>query len=101
MRKLNEIEQRVIEWQKKFPCDRWWREKHNIAFMSQSHREVSFLDQLFEFYEDTLVNEFRNSEEDYNPNQGDFLIEKSGDSKSKIISAKEEFESEFKDLLNG
>jgi len=101
MRKLSEIEKQVVNWQKKFPCDRWWREKHNVAFMSQSHREISFLDQVWEFTESQLINEFNKERDDYIPNQGEFLIEHNEDQTSKIVSAKEEFENEFPDLING
>ena len=98
MRKLNEIEQQVIDWQTKFPCDRWWREKHNVAFMSEAHKEVSFLDQLFEFYEDRLIREFQTTEA-YKPNEGDYLSGKLND-QERVLSAKEEFEREFDSLIN-
>lgn len=51
----------IIYWQNKFPIDRWWREKHNIAFGSKAHRESCFIDQLFEYEEDVLFNEFKSN----------------------------------------
>ncbi len=44
----------ILEWNNRFPLDRWWRNKHGISFMSPAHRESSFLHQLFEFEEDKL-----------------------------------------------
>jgi len=101
MRKLNDIEKKVIEWNQKFPIDKWWRDKHGVAFMSEQHKSTSFLSQLFEFKEDMMMLEFKNTANDYIPNQGEFFIEDNEDQTSKIVSAKEEFESEFHDLLNG
>jgi hypothetical protein len=67
--------------------------------MSTEHKSSSFLDQLFEYTEAQLMEEFKIKDEEYIPNQGDFL--KCEDQESKIMSAKEEFESEFKDLIDG
>ena len=37
-----------------FPLDRWWRQKHGVAFNSEKHRNVSQIDIFFEFWEDKL-----------------------------------------------
>ena len=52
--KRSELVQNVINWNNRFPLDRWWRIKHNVAFMSPVHRESSFIHQLMEFEEDKL-----------------------------------------------
>lgn len=102
MRKLSDIEKKIVDWQSRFPCDRWWREKHNVAFMSREHKEISFLDQLFEFTEDNLVEEFRSAINDqYTPNTGDFLISQASNKESQIADMQKEFENEFPDLLDG
>lgn len=93
MKKQNKIEKEVIFWNNRFPLDRWWREKHSVPFMSLVHRESSFLDQLFEFTEDNLIEEMREGREEYKPNTGDFLQNNSN--KSKMELAREEFENEF------
>lgn len=54
MMESSELEQAVVSWNNRFPLDRWWRNKHEVAFMSPVHRESSFLYQLFEFEEDKL-----------------------------------------------
>lgn len=52
--KRSELVQGVINWNRKFPLDRWWRVKHNVPFMSPVHRESSFIHQLMEYEEDSL-----------------------------------------------
>lgn len=47
----NDIRNFIIKWNRKFPVDRWWRDKHNVPFLSEQHRECSFLAQLMEFQE--------------------------------------------------
>lgn len=73
--KRSELVQNVINWDNRFPLDRWWRMKHNIPFMSPAHRESSFLFQLFEFEEDKLFLKTVEKEEkdDYIPGIGEFL----------------------------
>lgn len=94
MKKQNKIKNEVLKWNSRFPIDVWWRRKHNIPFMSLQHKEVTFLDQLFEYYEDKMIEEL--SEDKYKPNIGEFL--KSNGKKSKIDRIREEFENQF---LNG
>lgn len=72
------IKEIVAEWNINFPIDRWWRQKHKVAFNSPSHREISFLDQLFERMEDDLINSFlkydkSEDEEEYIPDKNNFL----------------------------
>lgn len=98
MKKLSKIEEEVISWNSKFPVDSWWRKKHNVAFMSQAHREVSFLDQLFEYIESQLFSKYeKESQDKYIPNTGDFLKRPEVELNS-VESLREQFEREF---LNG
>lgn len=69
--------------------------------MSKKHKAVSFLEQIFEFYEEMMILESKVKQEEYIPNVGDFLSQQNLDEKSEIQSMKEQFESEFGDLLNG
>lgn len=55
--KRNEIKEFVLKWEQSHPIDLWWRKKHNVAFMSKPHKSISFLDQMFEYYEDQYYNE--------------------------------------------
>lgn len=52
--KRSELIQGVINWNRKFPLDRWWRQKHSVPFMSPAHRESSFIHQLMEYEEDRM-----------------------------------------------
>lgn len=69
----NEYRDFMIEWNLKFPIDRWYREKYKIPFMSERHRESSFLNMRLEWEEDRLFNEAMEAERDYEPNKGNFL----------------------------
>ena len=63
----------MIQWNLKFPLDRWYRKKYGIPFMSKQHRESSFLDIRREWEEDQLFAEVE-ARGRYEPNRGDFLI---------------------------
>lgn len=68
----------MIQWNNNFPIDRWWRTKHNVAFLSPDHRKCSFLDQLLEYQEDLLFFEMKKEEEKiekdkYIPNIGEWM----------------------------
>ena len=72
----NDIEFFIYKWNATYPIDRWWREKHKVAFNSPEHRVVSFLDIYIEWKEDKLVKEaqeisIKNSEY----KSGDWLVE--------------------------
>lgn len=41
----------VKKWNSLFPLDRWYREKYNIPFNSEKHRQLSMIDMFFEYYE--------------------------------------------------
>lgn len=77
---IDGLESFILNWNIDFPVDRWWRQKHSIAFNSAAHREVSFLDMYMEFYEDSLYQRMtaqskRESENPYIPGMHDFLLE--------------------------
>lgn len=74
----DEIKRFMIRWNNQFPCDYYWRKKHNIPFLSSSHREQSFLNQRMEFEEDRLFAEIEEKRDigpsdKYVPNQGDIF----------------------------
>lgn len=46
----------VMDWNLRFPLDRWWRSKHKIAFNSPVHRAMNPMDIMLEFMEDKLYN---------------------------------------------
>ena len=59
----NDIRAYVNEWNLRFPIDRWWREKFNVAFGSSVHRESSIFNQLYQYTEDKMVLEARRKAE--------------------------------------
>ena len=50
------IQEYVLAWDNRWRYDFWWRQKHNIAFNSRAHREVSQLDIVFEYFESDMSN---------------------------------------------
>jgi hypothetical protein len=73
----DDIDSFIYKWNVNYPIDRWWRERHKIAFNSPEHRVVSFLDIYIEWQEEQLYNkaiEERLKKDAYK--QGDWLEER-------------------------
>lgn len=51
------LRQFIENWNNLYPIDRWWREKHRVAFGSKQHREQSMLDMRLEYEEDFVFAE--------------------------------------------
>jgi hypothetical protein len=47
----------IIDWNNRYPLDRWYRNKHNLRFGCEEHLEMNFLDMYFEWLEDKLYAE--------------------------------------------
>jgi hypothetical protein len=86
----------IINWNNRFPVDRWWRVKHGIAFNSTEHQEFCFIDMYVEFLEDRMFDEIANKnsgktdEEKYVPGTGNFLRKK--------VMTKDELQAEFDNI---
>lgn len=91
------LKKEIIKWNNLYPIDRWWRQKHNVAFNSPEHREISFLDQLFEFKEEQLFEKHEQSKE-YIPNSGDWLAKQERSEAERLMSIQEEAKKEFENL---
>jgi hypothetical protein len=91
------IKKEIIVWNNRFPIDRWYRQKHNIAFNSSIHRESNFLDQLFEYREDELFEEHQQAQK-YEPNTGNWLIKQEKTEEQQQLSLIDEARREMKDL---
>jgi hypothetical protein len=73
----NDIDSFIYKWNVTYPIDRWWREKHKIAFNSPEHRVVSFLDIYVEWREDQLINKAQaNAVKNLEYKPGDWLTER-------------------------
>ena len=83
---ISDVRNSIIKWNLNFPYDRLWRKTYNLAFNSSGHREISFLDQVFQVEEDRLFEELQTKER-YKPNTGDWLK-----SKESNLSFEEEIE---------
>lgn len=94
----NYIKDFILEWNLKYPIDRWWREKHSIAFNSPVHRAVSLIDMRIEFEEERMFRKMR-SIQDYTPNTGDWF---KGDIDDDELLTEEEriakYKKEFEDI---
>lgn len=71
----NKIKRFILNWDARFPIDRWWRQKYNVPFNSPTHREFNFIDMYIEFVEDRMVKEMLR-EDVYIPGTGNFLKER-------------------------
>ena len=47
----------MLEWNQRYPIDKWWREKYNVPFGSKRHRAQSMIDMRLEFEEDLIFAE--------------------------------------------
>ncbi|HPI19232.1 MAG TPA: hypothetical protein PKY56_02580 [Candidatus Kapabacteria bacterium] len=67
----------IIQWNNIYPIDRWWREKHKIAFNSPAHRSMSFIDMRIEYEEDMLFSKMNSMcMRKYEPGTGDWLVKR-------------------------
>jgi len=88
----------VQEWNLRFPIDRWWRERHEVAFNSPEHRAISFFDMRFEFEEELMFRR-RDRINRYKLNSGDFMdmesmqeMEQNMSEEARLKMYKEEFD---------
>lgn len=49
----------LIDWNNRFPLDRKFRKKYNIAFNSESHRNLNQVDIFLDLLEDSMVEKQR------------------------------------------
>lgn len=66
----------IISWNNRFPLDKWWRRKYHIPYLSSEHRKSTFYSQMFEYFEDKMLEEYINSpekeEKEYIPMSGNW-----------------------------
>lgn len=69
----DDLREIIFRWNIDFPVDRWWRKTHNVAFNSERHREVSFIDMYIEWEEESMYIDSENQTKDtYIPNTGSY-----------------------------
>lgn len=47
----------IVRWNNSNRYDFWWRQKHNVAFGSEQHRQADPLDIVFEYFENLMANQ--------------------------------------------
>ncbi len=87
----NNIRSSIIEWNNRFPLDKWWRKKYKIPYLSGEHRESTFFNQYFEYYEDQLFEEFyaEQKKKDKGPIESTYQPMSGNWWNNKVISKKE------------
>lgn len=61
------IRSKILEWNSKYPIDFIWRKKYGVAFGSQEHRQMSFIEMLFDIEEEIFMrnlSEIENNKEE-------------------------------------
>lgn len=56
------IDNFITQWHSNFIIDLWWRKKHNVAFGSEAHRSMNFIDMYIEYREDESIRLLREQE---------------------------------------
>ena len=97
----------IVEWNNKYPYDRWWRSKYNIPFGSKQHKETNFISMKIEYQEDLLFQKIKkeiedNSEESLSEKEVDRMIGSSPEAtingKKIVKMSNKEVDNEFDDL---
>lgn len=70
---IHDLDNYVYKWNLENPIDRWWRQKHKIAFNSSQHRVSNFIDMLFEFKEDKF---YKSLGEHKEYKEGDWIVKR-------------------------
>lgn len=102
------FESQILRWNQMFPIDIWWRNKHSVSFGSSLHKEMSFFDMLFEYYEQRFFERAAKKEENGKTDETEYEMakdEKTGevvfvDPKSRAIKPDEATDNEFFDSLS-
>jgi hypothetical protein len=48
----------IIDWNNNYPFDYFWRKKYNVAFGSQQHLDMCFIDMRIDLLEDKIYENF-------------------------------------------
>lgn len=66
---MENIKDFVISWNFETFIDRWWREKHKVAFNTPLHRSNDFISMAFEYLEDKMYKEWYTEKDEYIPGE--------------------------------
>lgn len=59
-----DVDDFINRWHSQFILDYWWRRKHNIAFGSEEHRKMNFIDMYIEYKEEEKIKKLQEQEYD-------------------------------------
>lgn len=86
----------IIKWNNSHKHDYWWRQKHNITFDSEQHRNTTQVSIAFEYFEDVLANEtLKKFEQDKEKHEH---LKKTGQWIREVQMDKEKLKEDFENL---
>jgi hypothetical protein len=59
----------VNRWASVFPYDVVWRKKYGIPFFSKQHKKSNFVDQVFEYIEERLIQQAQSEDQSRKKNR--------------------------------
>lgn len=89
---IDDIKSFMINWNNKYPIDRWWREKYNVPFNSDQHRQMDMYDMRFQFEEDMAYRDIANKKDAYVPGTGNWLKKREIDTNLSQVEIDELFD---------
>lgn len=92
-----ELEHFIIKWNNANPLDYFWRKKYNIAFGSEEHKRVNFLDQAIDYHEERLMKKHRENLTKLQDKEDDTLLGLEAD-KELVNMSESSIDKEFEDL---
>jgi hypothetical protein len=70
-----DLQRFIIRWNSNFPIDFLWRQKYGVAFGSEVHRQMSFIDMTFDIQEERMMNNlFRKRKENLEKEQNKYAL---------------------------
>lgn len=67
-----EITAYIVNWNRLYPIDYWWRRKYKIPFGSEEHRQATFIQMFFDYEEEKMMNSLLDKEKDEDEDSLDF-----------------------------
>lgn len=50
-----EVTAYIVNWNRLYPIDYWWRRKYKVPFGSEQHRQANFIQMYFDWEEDRMM----------------------------------------------
>lgn len=59
----------IVNWNRLYPIDYWWRKKYKVPFGSDEHRQANFIQMYFDYEEERMMKKLM---ENYDETKEDF-----------------------------